>query len=107
MPLSPETEAKIRAEADRRGLDPDEAVKRAGRAAPVAAGAGADAWPTATGRPVADRLLIGFLPFIKVRELRSLWLGLDERIADDEMTCGDYQVKHGGAAPAPAAPEGA
>ena len=53
------------------------------------------------GHPAADRLLIGFLPYIRVRELRSVWLGLDERLKDDEMTCGAFQLKYvGGGSPA-------
>jgi hypothetical protein len=97
MPLDPKREQAIRDEAERRGVDPDEAVKRAGGAAPPQAAAEG-------GKPTNERLLIGHLPFIKVRELRSVWLGLDERIADDEMMCGEFAVKYGGgAAPAPAA----
>jgi hypothetical protein len=97
MPLDPKREQAIRDEAERRGVDPDEAVKRAGGAAPPRAAAEG-------GKPTNERLLIGHLPFIKVRELRSVWLGLDERIADDEMMCGEFAVKYGGgAAPAPAA----
>ncbi len=63
--------------------------------------------PDGPTKPVADRLLIGFLPFITVKELRTNWLGLTDSIPDDGMTCGDYQLKHGGAAAAPAtgAPE--
>lgn len=45
------------------------------------------------GHPLADRLLIGFLPFIRVRELRSIWLGLDESLPDDDLTCGEFQAK--------------
>jgi hypothetical protein len=97
MPLDPKREQAIRAEAERRGLDPDEAVKRAGGSAPAESAAEG-------GKPTNERLLIGHLPFIKVRELRSVWLGLDERIADDEMMCGEFAVKYGGGA-APAAPE--
>lgn len=102
MPLDPATRDRVIAEAKRRGADPQAALAAAEKVAPKASApsdkpAGGD-----TSRPIADRLLIGFLPFIKVRELRELWLGLDDRIPDDEMTCGDYQTKHGGAAAAPA-----
>ena len=57
--------------------------------------------PTATEPP---KLFQYHLPFVLVRELRSKWLGLDERIADDDMLCGEFAVKHGGAT-APVAPE--
>jgi phage gp29-like protein len=62
---------------------------------PSREGTDQEAGVEASNHPAADRLLVGFLPFIKVRELRDVWLGLDERIPDDEMTCGEYQAKHG------------
>lgn len=96
MPLDPKREQAIRAEAQRRGLDPDEAVKRAGGAASPD-----DALPA--GKPTFERMLIGAFPFVTVAELRKHWLGLDERIKDDHLTCGEFQLKYGGgAAPAPA-----
>lgn len=106
MRLNPATEQRVRAEAERRGGDPDRAVARAESLAPKdppSADKG-DHAPDNGARPVADRLLVGFLPFIKVRELRAVWLGLPERIDDDEMTCGDYAAKHGGTAPVSAEP---
>ena len=89
MPLSDAQRAALAAAAAERGLDEAQLVAAAERLGEE----GGEAEPV---RPLADRLLIGFLPFIKVVELRSLWLGLPERIPDDEMTCGDYQMKHGG-----------
>ena len=102
MPLDPATRERVIAEAKRRGVDPQAAIAAAEGVAPAAKPDAPNDQSSADGRPVADRLLIGFLPFIKVRELRSLWLGLDDRIPDDELTCGDYQIKHGGAAAASA-----
>jgi hypothetical protein len=107
---------KIAAEAARRGQDPAKAVQAAERLAaasaqPTPEGPQYDAQDEegepgeAPARPVAERLLVGFLPFIRVRELRQHWLGLDERIPDDDLTCGEYQVKHGGGAGAAADPE--
>lgn len=107
MPLDPAKEQAVRAEAKRRGVDPDRAVAHAEGLAdksPTSEASKPDGSGDTPSRPVADRLLVGFLPFIKVRELRANWLGLDERIPDDEMTCGDYAAKHGGAAPASAEP---
>jgi hypothetical protein len=109
MPLDPATEKRIRDEAAKRGADPGMALAEAERirakAAPVEKSDEKPETETTT-HPVADRLLIGFLPFMKVRELRSIWLGLPERVQDDEMFCGDFAAKHGGAASAPA-PDGA
>ena len=110
--LPDDVRQRIEAEAKRRGIDPREAIAEAERLSKSKAqpsnektSESSSESPGDTGRPVADRLLIGFLPFIKVRELREHWLGLTERIADDELTCGDYQLKHGGAGQ-PTAPEG-
>ena len=100
--MQPEAEQRIRAEAERRGVDPDKAVAHArslaAKSAPPADG-GKDAEPKGDA-PLVDKLLIGHLPFVKVRELRTM-LGLP-RIPDDEMTCGEFAAKHGGAAAAPA-----
>lgn len=93
MPLPDTIRKRIEAEAVKRGVDPSQAVAKAET---LSTDEPKTSDPEGGGsRPVADRLLIGFLPFIKVRELRELWLGLSERIPDDEMTCGDYQLKHG------------
>ncbi len=97
MPLSDEQRVALAAAAAERGLDEGRLVAAAERME----GDDGDGNPP---RPIAERLLIGFLPFIKVVELRSLWLGLPDRIPDDEMTCGEFALKHGGqpgAAPEP------
>lgn len=95
MPLPESTRKRIESEAAKRGADPAKAIAEAERLIKPSVDAESEA--ATAGKPVADRLLVGFLPFIKVRELRAEWLGLSERIADDELTCGDYQLKHGGA----------
>ena len=102
MPLDPATRDRVIAEAKRRGVDPDAAIAAAEKVAPKSDAPSDKPASADPSRPIADRLLIGFLPYIKVRELRAIWLGLPDRIDDDEMTCGDYQAKHGGAASAPA-----
>lgn len=103
MPLDEMTRRRIRAMAEQRGQDPDAAVSAAES---MAGGSSPGEFEEgAAGRPTFERLLIGVLPFIKVRELRSIWLGLPERVQDDEMFCGEFAAKHGGAASAPAAPE--
>lgn len=105
MPLDRATEDRIRAEARRRGVDENAAVDVARRSASSDSSGSEPSAPASDGRPVADRLLVGFLPFIKVRELRALWLGLADRVVDDEMMCGDFAAKHGGSS-ASAAPSG-
>lgn len=113
MPIDQATEQRIRALAQQRGQDPDRAVAEAERV--QSGGDSPDGEPAASGtatpgHPTFERLLIGAFPYIKVRELRSIWLGLSERVEDDEMFCGDFAAKHGGgggAATAPDAPEDA
>lgn len=108
MPLD---ERAIRTEAKRRGVDEEKAVAEArrivGERAPASVNDDDDddsAEAKTPGRPSFERLLLGVLPFIRVRELRTIWLGLDEPLPDDEMTCGAFAAKYGGgAAAAPAA----
>lgn len=100
MALTAAQRQALQAAAQREGVNAAELIAEAER---LSGGAPApeSAQPeqkTAGSRPVAERLLVGFLPFIKVRELRAIWLGLPDRIPDDEMTCGEFAVKHGGGA---------
>lgn len=108
MPLSPAQRERVAAEAQLRGVDPEAAIAAAEKAARPRPSPDAPSPAPASdapARPIADRLLIGFLPFIRVRELRANWLGLDERIADDDLTCGEFQAKYGGnGQPMPATP---
>lgn len=108
MPLDPRKESVIRSEAERRGLDPEEAIRRANAAVSGSAPASEGASSASTGKPTAERLLIGFLPFVTVKELRSIWLGLDAPFIDDGLSCAEWQVKHGaiGASASDAPPEG-
>lgn len=105
--MTSEQRAALERLAKEKGLDPEEVLSRAEQLEAPApqTGGTADAAPT-SGRPIAERLLIGFLPFIKVKELRALWLGLPDSIPDDELTCAEWSIKHGappsaGAADAP------
>ena len=105
MPLSAEQEKALRAAAAEAGANPDEVVKAAeeelaqaepkAKPEPEPEDDGSSKSNDKPTRPVADRLLIGFLPFIKVKELRAIWLGLPDSIPDDELTCSEYQLKHG------------
>lgn len=88
---------RISEEAKRRGVDPVAAIAEARRLTASVSEAQSKL-PSGLTRPVADHLLIGFLPFIRVRELRTTWLGLPDPIPDDDLTCGEYVARHGGAA---------
>lgn len=94
--LPPEVEKRVRAEAIKRGVDPDKAIAHANEiAAKSSAGKGT---PDAASASADTKILIGHLPWIRVFELRDS-LGLD-RIADDELLTGEFLAKHGGAASA-------
>lgn len=93
--LSDEQRQQLEEAARRSGMDPAEVVS-AGERLSDAGGKSGDAAPDNGGRPLFERLLIGTLPFIRVRELRQLWLKLEERIPDDELMCGEFAAKYGG-----------
>ena len=108
MALPDSMRRRIEDEAAKRGADPAKAIAEAERLhsdaqteekAGAESGAG-KASADAEGdfpAPFKSQLLIGHLPFIRVRELRALWLGLTESLPDDDLTCGEFQRKHGGA----------
>lgn len=89
MSLTEQQIAALRQAAASEGVDPDALVAAARE---QAAG---DAPSMGDGEPI--KLFQYHLPFIRVRELRARWLGLDESIADDELPCGQWLEKHGGA----------
>lgn len=90
--LSDEQRQQLEEAARRSGMDPAEVVSAGERMS----GSGEDPEQGDGGRPIFERLLIGTLPFIRVRELRQLWLKLEERIPDDELMCGEFALKYGG-----------
>lgn len=98
------TAQRIRAEANKRGIDAEAALAEAERlsAAPPDKAASSSGDPAPSSSEPAP-LLIGHLPFVLVRELRKR-LGLTEAFPDDGLPCGVWQRKHesGGAAAAPA-----
>lgn len=104
MALSAAAEQAVRDEAERRGVDPDEAVEHA--RALDSKGNEPEPEKADGGKPTFDRLLLGALPFMTVREFRAGWLGLSAPIKDDHLTCGEFQAKYsGGAAAAPSTTE--
>lgn len=92
------TRKRIESEAAKRGVDPTKAIAEAERLA--ASAPGKDAAATSSAAP-DKAYLIGYLPFIKVRELRES-IGLPS-IPDDELTCGEFARKYGGSPAAAAA----
>lgn len=83
--LSEDEKAKLRAAAVAEGVDPD---------ALVAAAEESSSEPAEGGKGVADRLLIGFLDYVKVKELRER-LGFTDRVAGDEELCTAFSIARG------------
>ena len=103
MPLSDSQREDLRRVAEERGVDADELIREAEQLAAERDGSGR---PEAGGgdegavgqgqRPAFDRFLIGALPYVRVREFRSIWLGLEESIQDDDLPTGVWLERHGG-----------
>lgn len=106
MPLDPRQRARIEAEATKRGADPKAAIAHAEKLAASRDKAKPDKSPAgdadASAAPSSEKpILVGFAPFVKVREVRA-YMGLTERIPDDDMMCGAFAAKYSGAgSPAP------
>lgn len=100
-------EAALRKRAEEQGIDPEEYLAAA-RAVDAEASAGDKGGAAPKGAPGAaepPKLFQYHLPFITVKELREKWLGLTEKIDDEDLPCGEWLAKHGGAlAGSPAAP---
>lgn len=91
MPLRMDQRQRLIDVAGQEGVDANELIREAE--------AMADVHPTQDGaqdgkRGAADRLLIGFLHWVKVSELRER-LGFTERIEGDEEICTAYAIKRG------------
>ena len=96
--LSDATKERLRAAAEENGIDPAEVIAEAEKRQASKAEPAKDN-PTPDAAPLADRLLIGFLPFITVNELRTIWLKLPP-IKDGALMTGEFAIKYGGT-PAP------
>jgi hypothetical protein len=52
--------------------------------------------PAAPKTAELPKLFQYHLPYIRVRELRKIWLQLEERLPDDDMVSGKWLERHGG-----------
>jgi len=73
------------------GVSEDEIIKRL----PSSDDAPASEDKSGPGQPTAERFLIGFLPFVTVKEFRTNWLRLEQPIVDDHLPTGEWLTKHG------------
>ena len=89
--MTPDQEARLRARAEAEGLDAEALVALARTAAPSTADA-----PEPDAPKTEVKIYQYHLPFMRVRELRA-FIGLSERIPDDDALCGEFLARHGGA----------
>lgn len=95
MPLSAEQRERLRSAALAAGLGEDEVVKAA-EAKVAGAGTNPKSADTPdTGPLAAERFLIGFLPYVTVREFREIVLGLSGEVPDSDMFTGEWLNIHG------------
>lgn len=96
VPLSEKQKELLRAEADKRGIDPDKLIaaaeREAGRSqdstAPKAANVSAE-------RAEPPKLFQYHLPFVTVREVRQVWLGLTDAFPGDNAIAAEWAAEHG------------
>lgn len=100
-PLSDIERELLRKVAEERGVDADALIAE-GEAMRDGASGRSESQPSeggstgGAGHPTFDRMLIGAFPYVRVRELRSIWLGIEERAPDDDLFTGEWLRLHGG-----------
>ena len=94
--LTTEQRARLKSEAERRGIDPDELIAEAEKLAPDEKPA--DEKPAKAGAPAkTDKPLYMYhLPFVTVNEVRTVWLGLGP-IAGGDANAAKYAAENSGA----------
>ena len=101
MPLSDKQRALAIEEAKRRGIDEAALIAEMERLADEKPDAKSD---DAKGKPPSGeppKLFMYHLPFVRVREVRQVWLGLTESFPGDDEIASEWAAKHGAdAAPA-------
>ena len=92
--LTEDIKLQLRQAAIAEGANPDEVIAEA--EALAVDQLPEDGKPAEGGKPIAERLLVGFLFALRVNELREHWLGMEPNLPDGELSCLQYQFKHGG-----------
>jgi hypothetical protein len=98
MPLTKEQEDAVRAEATRRGIDPEKLIKAADLASrdknrDSGGSKAADDSGASSDQP---KLYQYHLPFVTVREVRQVWLGLKEPFKGDDEIAAEWAAKFAG-----------
>lgn len=89
--LSAEQTALIKAEAAKRRLPEKSLLQAAERIVSASDGTVAK-----TANSDTPKIFQYHLPFLRVHEIRA-FIGLTERIANDDMLCGEFMARFGGA----------
>lgn len=104
--LTEDQKNKLRTRAADVGVDPDALIAEAEKIGYVSNQAG-NATPLPKSAPADPPKLFQYhLPFVTVREVRQVWLGLTEAFPGDDRVAAEWAAEHGGgsspvAAPAP------
>jgi hypothetical protein len=99
--LTSEQKTALQSEAVRRGLDPDALIKEAERLATEDEPKGDNKSNAPQGEQ--PKLFMYLLPFVRVREVRQVWLGLTESFPGDDEVASAWAAKQAGGSLAPAA----
>ncbi len=99
MPLSSDQRATLEAEAQRRGIDPAKLIDAAEKdLAGSAEGAPAKPGAESKAEPSSEqpKLFMYLLPFVTVREVRQVWLGLTDSFPGDGEVASKWAAKQSG-----------
>ena len=98
MALSEAQRQRVIEFARRKGEDPEELLKVAEQESEGQESAAPEGEGETEGQPaqpVLETLLVGLVPYLKVRELREKWLGVTDSVVDDHLTVAEWNIKHG------------
>ena len=85
MPLSPEQTKQLRAIAADEGVNAERLI---------AVAEGVSNEPPAGARTDDQKLFMYLLPFVRVKEVRSRWLGLTDAFPGDDQVASDWATAH-------------
>ncbi len=98
MPLSDQQIARLTEKAEASGVSVDATLRSAeilidseSKVPDTSSSDDIDGFPTLA----AERFLVGFLPYVTVREFRTLVLGIQAHVADEELFTGEWLALHG------------
>ena len=95
MPLSQQQIDEVRKLAEALGVAPDELLKMAEQEQQAELEKGQGNAPDGQQSAEPPKLFQYHLPFVRVREVRRIWLGLDEPFEGDEEVAAAWAAKFG------------